>query len=111
MINVYKIPSEKKQEVKTALEAPDKMEGEKKVINEFARNGYELRDAAGLSLQEEAAYLYIKAEQEFFEKNEKQIMIDDVKKLEGEELSKIKKLFEDQAESAASGVGAIFGDF
>ena len=110
MIRIYKIPPENKQEIKTALEAPDRMEGEKRIINEFARNGYELRDATGLGLKEDNSYLYIKADPEFFDKNEKQIMKDNVKKLESEELEKIQKLFEDQAESAASGVGAIFGD-
>ena len=111
MICIYKIPADKKGEIKKVLEAPDHMEEDKLIINEFARSGYEFRDGSGLGFNEEGAYVYIDATDEFFKNNEKKIMLDGVIKLEGEEFEKAKKAFEDQADNAAAGVGAIFGDF
>ncbi len=110
MIRIYKINADRKSEVKKILETPDHVENGKMVINEFARNGYEFRDASGLGLNEDAAYLYIDADESFFERNEKLIMLEGVKKLEGEEFNKIKDIFEQQSNSVAAGVGAIFGD-
>ena len=111
MISVYRIPANRKGDVKKALEAPDMADGDQRVINEFARNGYEFRDASGLGFNEDCSYLYISADEAFFAKNEKAVMADGVEKLAGEEYGKIKKAFEDQLDNAAAGVGAIFGDF
>ncbi len=111
MICVYKIPADKKGEVKKILETPDRMEDDKMIINEFARSGYEFRDASGLGFNEEGAYVYIEAKEDFFKNNEEKIMLEGVVKLEGEDFEKVKQAFDNQANSAAAGVGAIFGDF
>jgi hypothetical protein len=88
--------------------APGKQEW---FVNEWARNGYSLRDAGSMGLSEQCSYLYVKAETEdFFKKNEKAIMVEGVKELKGEELEKVRKKVEEEQESAAAGVGAIFGD-
>lgn len=115
MIRVYEIESKVFQEVKKILEDQERVEekdGVKTVvINEFARAGYSLRDGKSLGVKESCNYLYINADEEFFKKNEPKIMKEGVKKLEGEELEKVKQAIEGEADSAAAGVGAIFGDF
>ena len=115
MLRIYKIESKALRDVKKVLEDPERIEevgGEKKIIiNEFARAGYTLRDGKSMGFKDEANYLYIKAEEEFFKMNEPKILIDGVKKLEGEEFEKIKQEMEKEADDAAIGVGAIFGEF
>jgi hypothetical protein len=115
MIRVYEIESKVFQDIKKILEEQERMEEKDGVntviINEFARAGYSLRDGKSLGIKESCNYLYIKADEEFFKKNEPKILKDGVKKLEGEELEKVKLAMESEADSAAAGVGAIFGDF
>ncbi len=115
MLRIYKIESKAFQAVKKVLDDPERVEetaGEKKIIiNEFARAGYTLRDGKSMGFKEEANYLYIKAEEEFFKKNEPKILIEGVKKLEGPEFEKVKQEMEKEAEDAAVGVGAVFGEF
>ncbi len=104
MIKIYKIPNEKLQEAKKVLENPDV------TTNNWARNGYTLRDAKIIGFDENCNYLYVKAIEEFFQQNEKQITsIEGVAILEGEEFEKVKNKIEEEQDSTASGIGAIFG--
>ena len=104
MIKIYKIPNEKLQEAKKVLENPDV------TTNNWARNGYTLRDAKIIGFDENCNYLYVKAIEEFFQKNEEQITgIEGVTALEGEEFEKVKNKIEEEQDSTASGIGAIFG--
>ena len=104
MIKIYKIPNEKLQEAKKVLENPDV------AANNWARNGYSLRDAKILGFQENCNYLYVKALEEFFQKNEAQITgIEGVEETKGEEYEKVKNKIEEEQNSTASGIGAIFG--
>jgi hypothetical protein len=111
MIRIYKIPPAKKSEIKNALEFQDFIKDDKLVINEFARNGYDFRDAAGLGFAEDVSYVYVDGGEGFFNENEKTLMLDGVVKLSGADYDRVKKAFDDQAESAAAGVGAIFDGF
>jgi len=115
MIRIYKIESKALAAVKKVLEEQERMEevnGERKfIINEFAREGYNMRDAKSMGFTEEANYLYIKSTEEFFKKNEPRILIEGVKKLEGPDYEKVKGEMEKEADNAAAGVGAVFGEF
>lgn len=111
-VRIYKIESSGFSEVKKVLERPEitTVEGKEEFKkNEFARNGYTLRDGKSLGL-DEANYLYIKAEDEFFKEHEKEIMLEGVKLLDGEESEKVKNLIDAEQNSAEAGVGAVFGD-
>ena len=114
-VRIYRIESSALAEVKGVLEEPEgekEVEGETKwVKNEFARNGYSLRDARSMGFEEPCSYLYIKAEDEFFEQNEKAIMKEGVKRLEGEDYERVQAKIEGEQAGAAEGVGAVFGDF
>lgn len=76
--------------------------------NEFAINGYILKGGKSLGAKENFNYLYIKAEKDFFDKHEKVILVDEVKKLQGKDFEKIKLEIEKEQESAAEGLGGIF---
>lgn len=79
-------------------------------INEFARNGYTLRAARGIGLSGEESYLYIKAPDEnFFKRNEPELLKSGAKVLQGADLEKVKAAFEKEEESSAAGMGFIFG--
>ncbi len=128
MIKIYKIPADKLQAVKNVLEASEKATKELEVeiekeagkkgtktekakewqINEFKRIGYILREAKALSLEGNDSYLYIKASEDFFERNEKQLVDIGAKVLEGEEFEKVKKKIEETESEAGVGVGFIF---
>jgi hypothetical protein len=115
MIKIYKIESKAFALVKKILDEQERVEmvnNEKKIIfNEFARAGYTMRDGKSMGFKEEANYLYIKADDEFFKKNEKRILIDGVKKLEGADFEKVRKEIEKETEGAEIGMGAVFGEF
>ena len=78
-------------------------------INEIIRNGYALHGAAAIEVEKESSFLYVKADEEFFKKNEKLIMIDGVKRLEGKEMEEVKSKIEGLEEKALEGFGGIFG--
>ena len=103
MIKVYEISKDKVEDVKALLEAP-----EKEKENPFKRQGYLLRDARALGLEGERFYLYIKADEAFFEKNEKVLIDAGAKLLEGEELEKIKGLIEEAEEAAGQAFGSLW---
>lgn len=97
-------PPEKKCECGTEF----KFEKEEIVINEFSRNGYILRVGEVVN-KPGANYLYIKADKEFFERNEKSITDAGAQIVSSSEADEIIKKIEEAEESAASGMGAIFG--
>jgi hypothetical protein len=114
-IRIYKIEPAALSNVKKILETPDKVEetpeGTKITVNEFPRAGYTLRDSQTLGFEENCSYLYIKAEMDFFQKNEKTLLIEGVKKTEKEEFEKVKQKIEEEQASAEAGVGAVFREF
>jgi len=116
IVKVYRIEPKAVAAVKKVVEEPEAMKevapGKQEwFVNEWARNGYSLRDASSMGLSEQCSYLYVKAEtDEFFKKNEKAILVDGVKELKGDELEKIRKKVEEEQDNAAAGVGAIFGN-
>ena len=110
-VNVYEISGEKTKFVKAVLEAPDKKDpaSGKWIVNEFVTTGYKLTDARGLGLEGNVTYIYIKAGEDFFVKNEKHLLDAGAKKLSGAELEKVKKKFEESESAAEEGFGSIFG--
>lgn len=113
-IRIYQVNSEALKEVKKVIEEPEGMKetspGKQEwVKNEFARNGYTLRDARSLGFDEDCNYLYINAEKSFFDKNEKAILVKGVAKLQEKKYDEVKEKIEEEQSGAAEGVGAIFG--
>ena len=116
MIRIYKIEAKAFAQVKKTLDEQERVElvnNEKKIFkNEFIRAGYTLRDAKSMGFSEDCSYLYLKNEDDgFFKRNEPKILIEGVKKLDGQEFDKVKQGIEKEAEDAAIGVGAVFGQF
>jgi len=85
-----------------------KFEKKELIKNEFARVGYKLRAGESLGFKS-GNYLYIKAETEFFDKNEPKLLKAGAKRLSGEEAETVKKKIEVEEEAAAAGMGGIFG--
>ncbi|MGB9675186.1 MAG: hypothetical protein ACP5IJ_01045 [Candidatus Nanoarchaeia archaeon] len=112
MLKIYKIPAEKLKTVKAVLEAPDRRDPNtgKWIANEWALRGYKLTDAKGLGLEGTDTYIYVKADEDFFKRNEQKILECGAIILSGEEFEKVKKKFEIAEEQAESGFGAIFGE-
>jgi len=111
LVKVFEIPSDKLKVVKPILEGPDKKDPVtgKWIINEWVTRGYKLNDARGLGLEGANYFLYVKADDAFFKKNEKSITDAGAKEMKGAEAEKVKKKFEESAESAEASLGAIFG--
>jgi len=76
--------------------------------NEFVLNGYILRDGGSLGIKKDLTYLYMKAEDSFFEKHEKEILVEGVKRITGTDFEKVKNEIEREQEAAAEGIGGIF---
>lgn len=115
-VRIYKITSAAIAAVKKVLEAPEDFKetepGKREfVTNPYARNGYVMRDGASLNMESGATYLYVKGEDDFFAKNEKNILIEGVTKLAGADLDKAKQAIESEQANAEAGMGAVFGDF
>jgi hypothetical protein len=110
-VKVFEISSDKLKAVKPILEGPDKKDPAtgKWIINEWATRGYKLNDARGLGLEGANYFLYVKADDAFFKKNERAILDAGAKELQGPEYEKVKRKFEESAEAAEAGLGAIFG--
>jgi len=85
-----------------------KFEHKELLKNEFARNGYTFRGAEALGLKE-GNFLYIKADPEFFKKNEHLLLQAGAKLTSGKEAQHVKEKIEAEEESAAAGMGGIFG--
>lgn len=85
-----------------------KFERKELVKNEFARTGYIFRAAESLGL-EEGNYLYVKADEEFFKKNEPILLQAGAKGAPEDEAAEVKRQLEAEEEAAAAGMGGIFG--
>ncbi len=107
MDKVYKVKSKALKDVNKALDADD-MVGDEQEINEFKRQGYTLRDARSLGMDEDGTYLHIKADEDFFDRNEKKIMVEGVEEAEGTQKEKVLKAIKEEEENAVAGMGAIF---
>lgn len=110
-IKVFEIPADKLKNVKPILEAPDIKDTKtgKWITNEWATRGYKLTDARGLGLEGAHYFLYVKADDDFFKRNEPAIVNAGAKELKGPELEKVKKKFEAAESAAEEGFGSIFG--
>ena len=115
VVKIYKISGTALGEAKKILDAEEReeeVEGEKKIIfNEFARTGYTMRDSKVMGFEEGYNYLYIKAEEDFFQKNAGRLKMDGVEELTGDEYEKVKTKFEEDEAEEAEGLGAVFKDF
>ncbi len=126
MKKIYEIPADKIDKVKKIIEAPDGVTGELDVeledentrslekakswkINEFKKQGYILREAKTLDIEKKLFYLYIQAEESFFEKNEPILLDAGAKVLKSPESDDIIKKIENSESNASSGIGFIFG--
>jgi hypothetical protein len=79
-----------------------------KFTNEFALNGYTIRDGGSLGVKKDFTYLYIKAEENFFVKHEKEITAEGAKRISGKDFETVKGEIEKEQEAAAEGIGGIF---
>ena len=79
------------------------------MVNSFKLNGFILRDGKSLKLSDKHTYLYLKAEPEFFSKNEGSILIAGVERMHGNEFERAKKEIESEQDRAATGLGGLFG--
>jgi len=127
MIRIYKIDSKDLDRVKSVLEAPDEMTGELNVelekeqgkgnkekakawkVNEFKKQGYILREAKTLGIDEKVSYLQINGDESFFNRNEKVLLNAGAKKIEGAEYEEIKSKIEEQEMGASESIGFVFG--
>jgi len=93
---VYKVAGEAVQQVRQVLAA-----------DHFARNGYILQDAKSLGIESDGNVLFVEAEPSFFEEHEKELLIEGVVLIEGEESDKAVEAIEKSQENVASGI-ALF---
>jgi len=128
MIKIYEIPTDKLDKIKNILEAPEKAVGELDVeiekeagrkgskvekakewqVNEFKRQGYILRDAKALEIDKKISYLYIDANEDFFERNEKVLVEAGAEVLKDKEYNEIKEKIDKLESGASQGMGLIF---
>jgi hypothetical protein len=112
MVHVYEIAQMNISKIKNILDAEDKKDPKnpaKWIINEFKTQGYILRDSRAVGKSTEAHYLYIKADDEFFKRNEKALLDAGAKLLKGKEAAEVQKKIEDLENAAIEGLGGIFG--
>ena len=107
------LPGEKRgKEVppKTKCKCGGVFKFEKKLLikNEFARTGYTFRGAESLGL-EGGNYLYIRADEDFFKKNEPMLIKAGAELVSGDEAESVISQIEKEEEAAAAGMGGIFG--
>src|SRR3989344_4196359 len=105
-VNIYELAN--LGEVKKILEASDTKDAQGNWIkNPFIVQGYRLQEAGTLGINKQVNYLYFKASDEFFEKNEKMLLDAGAKKLSGAEKDDVKKRFEGAEEESLAGMGSI----
>lgn len=75
----------------------------------FKRLGYIVRECKLLGSDRKGYFLYIKAESGAIERAEEMLKEVEVEKILGEEKERIVKAILEEEESAAAGMGAIFG--
>ena len=111
-VKIWEIDKNKVREVNKILEAPEIKNAEGEIsINEFARNGYQMRDGNILQFDESKNYLYISADDEFFSRNKDKLKMEGVKELTGDNYEKIKKKIEDEEKETLVGIGSVFKGF
>jgi hypothetical protein len=110
-IKIFEIPADKLKAIKAILEAPDKKDPAtgKWISNEWILRGYKLQDAKSLGLEGSNYFLYVKADNAFFQRNTPSLITAGAKELKNTELEKVKNKFESAEESAEAGFGSIFG--
>ena len=102
MKRVYACDISKKKELLSVIESDPYSE------DSFSRVGYVIRDGSSIGESSDAVYLYISAQEPVIKKLDAKLRgIAEI--LEGEEADRIIKKIEDEGESAAQGVGSIFG--
>lgn len=127
MIKIYEIETKDLQQIKNILEAQDIIDKELDVeiekeqgkgnlekakswkVNEFKKQGYILREAKSLNIDKKASYLYIKAPEDFFKRNEQFLIDAGAKEVKGNDYEKILVTIEEQEAGASEGIGFIFG--
>lgn len=126
MIKIYEIAPNKLAQVKNLLEAPDTAGEELEVelekepgkgsekakawkINEFKKQGYILREAKALGISKDCSYLHIEASEDFFKKNEKNLLDAGAKIVSKKDFEEIKKKIETSEQEASEGIGFLFG--
>ncbi|MBS3060558.1 MAG: hypothetical protein J4432_03555 [DPANN group archaeon] len=111
-VKIWKIDRDKVRELNKVLEAPEIADAEGKIIlNQFARNGYQLKDGKIIGFEESKNYLYIEASDEFFMENAKKIDMPGVTELSGEEFETVKKKIEEEQADSIAGMGSVFEGF
>jgi hypothetical protein len=75
----------------------------------WKRLGPTLRDCKAMGLDKDGMCIYIKARDELAEEARKLLTESAAKELKGEEGEKLLKAFQDEAEAAEAGIGAMFG--
>lgn len=95
-VRIYKVKSAKVPSVRQALASDD-----------WARNGYTLRAAKGMGFNIPEYFLYVNATDEFFNNHEKEVLIEGVTVVEGNEYDNVKKAFVAEEDNVANGI-ALF---
>jgi len=85
-----------------------KFEKKQLVINEFARTGYIFRSAASIGMKD-GSFIYIKADFDFFAKNEPFLTALNIELANSSESIEAKEKIEAEQDAAATGMGGIFG--
>ena len=75
----------------------------------WKRLGPTLRECKAMGLDKDGMCIYIKARDELAEEARKLLADTDTKELKGDEGEKLLKAFQDEAEAAEAGMGAMFG--
>ena len=91
-----------------AMESSKEMQ---KMLDEefWKRLGPTVRECKAMGLEKEGNCIYIKAKDELAEEARKLLAETEAKELKGEEAEKLLKAFQDEAEAAEAGIGAMFG--
>jgi hypothetical protein len=91
-----------------AMESSNDMQ---KMLDEefWKRLGPTVRECKAMGLEKEGMCLYIKARDELAQEAQKLLTDTAAKELKGEEGETLLKAFQDEAEAAEAGMGAMFG--
>lgn len=95
-VRIYKIEPHKVTEVRQAISA-----------DHWARNGYTLRSGKGMDIDVDDYFLYVKADDKFFSEHEKEVLVEGVSRLDGDEFERVKAVFDLEDDNVASGI-ALF---
>jgi hypothetical protein len=98
MIKVFKVSSEAHPKIQSTLRQ-----------DPFARANYIYRAASSLGVKGEEYYLYIKAtDDKFFKENKESLDVEGVEELKGKNFDEIKEKIEKEQEDVATGIGTFF---